>query len=289
MENKDLAKRIALDVDAFSVKEFDDGPRWHLGASQMGKSCNRQLWYQFRWVKHEIHSSRLYRLFQRGHREEPFMVKLLKGIGCQVWDTDTSQPQNEDGTFPQWRISDVQGHFGGSLDCIAKFPVNYNLTIDTMPISFKTNGTGAKFQALRTKGLILTKPDHHIQESIYCFKMNYPKYGYMNVCKNDDDLFIDIQDADFKEAERQIKRAEVIIFSKTPPARISENKSFFDCQYCTMQQICHDGAPTEKNCRSCSYASPVDAGQWQCSGFNAVIPKDFVSKGCDNWTPICGT
>lgn len=285
MNNHEIAAKLVLDVDMFCVKKFDDGHRKHLGASVMGKPCNRQLWYSFRWVKQEKHSARVHRLFQRGHREEPFMTMMLKGIGCEVNDGDKSKPMKENGTYPQYRVSGVQGHFGGSLDAIVVLPASYSYR-DPISFSYKTCGTGASFNNLSLKGLLLAKPEHHIQESIYCYKMGFKKYGYMSVNKNDDSLFIAIQDADYTEASRQEARAEKIIFSKEPPARIAENKSYFTCQYCDKHQICFDGVKPEKNCRSCTWAEPVDGGQWQCNGYKCIIPDSIIQTGCDNWQPI---
>ena len=81
---KQIAKQISTDIDAYCVKRYDDGPRSHLGASQIGKNCSKYLWFVFRWIKHTTHNGRQYRLFQRGHHEEPNFVAALEGIGCTV-------------------------------------------------------------------------------------------------------------------------------------------------------------------------------------------------------------
>ena len=40
--------------------------RPHLGGSQIGHSCSRALWYQFRWTWREEHPGRILRLFETG-------------------------------------------------------------------------------------------------------------------------------------------------------------------------------------------------------------------------------
>jgi len=44
----------------------------------------------------------------------------------------------------------------------------------------------------------------------------------------------------------------------------------------------HLNAPVEINCRSCRYAKPVENKQWYCGlpAHNAIIPDDFIPKGC---------
>lgn len=81
---KMLSDTIKADIDAYCVTRYDDGPRSHLGASQIGNPCSRALWYHFRWIHHVTHSGRQYRLFQRGHFEEPRFASYLSGIGCEV-------------------------------------------------------------------------------------------------------------------------------------------------------------------------------------------------------------
>src|SRR5690606_19393029 len=103
--------------------------RWHLGGSLIGHDCSYYLWLVFRWCIHEKsegadekeHNNigRIQRLFNRGHREEDRFVEFLKGIGCQIWTHD------ENGN--QFRMSGVNGHFGGSIDGVIKLPPSYGI------------------------------------------------------------------------------------------------------------------------------------------------------------------
>ena len=82
-----------------------------LGASLIGRPCERALWMTFRWVEAKKFSGRMLRLFKRGQREEAEFIEELRGIGATVWDKD------ENGK--QWTVSACNGHFGGSLDGVA--------------------------------------------------------------------------------------------------------------------------------------------------------------------------
>jgi hypothetical protein len=90
----------------------EDGRRPHLGASQIGKSCERALWYDFRWVTPARFPGRMLRLFETGQLEEARLVKNLRRIGATVLEVDPE-------TGRQWRVEAHGGHFGGSLDCVA--------------------------------------------------------------------------------------------------------------------------------------------------------------------------
>lgn len=65
--------------------------RGYLGGSVIGRECERQLWYGFRWCDPAGQfEGRILRLFDRGHREEATFVAELRGIGCKVYDIDPS-------------------------------------------------------------------------------------------------------------------------------------------------------------------------------------------------------
>lgn len=88
----ELARRLKLDIDEWCRVTYDDGHRKHLGASLIGRECERELWYTFRWVKHKQFDGRMLRLFQRGHLEEARFIDYLQGIGCEVEFMDTTAP-----------------------------------------------------------------------------------------------------------------------------------------------------------------------------------------------------
>jgi hypothetical protein len=65
-----------------------DGFRDHLGASLIGKSCARALWYDFRWATPARHTGRILRLFETGQLEEARLVRDLRATGATVLEVD---------------------------------------------------------------------------------------------------------------------------------------------------------------------------------------------------------
>ena len=86
-------------------------PRGYLGASSIGKSCSRALWYDFRLSKQPSFDGRMYRLFQSGHLQEPRVIADLLAIGCTVYNIDPE-------TGKQWSFSEplTGHHFKGNCD-----------------------------------------------------------------------------------------------------------------------------------------------------------------------------
>lgn len=282
---KALAKRILEEIDEYCVRTYDGGHRSHLGASLIGRECKRYLWYVFRWCLHEKTTGRQQRLFNRGHREEARFIEWLEGIGFKVWFENRDEGPNEKGEFPQYRISDVMGHFGGSLDGIAVLPERYGIA-EPVLLEFKTNGTGAGFNKLADDGMPIAKPEHFAQTSTYGKKYNFRYCVYLNINKNDDSLHIEVVKLNHNLGEQMIMKAEQIIMSQTAPARLSDNPTFHKCGYCHMKEVCHKGAVVEVNCRSCAFARPVENTEWFCEVHNGNIPKDFIAKACPLYKAI---
>jgi hypothetical protein len=320
-----IATKIQNEIDAYCVRTYDGGHRKHLGASLIGRDCKRYLWYVFRWCKHVVTTGRQQRLFNRGHREEARFIEWLEGIGFKIWfedyDSDPlfyepidgryyfrSQLPVDDLTeaacvpcghdrahiaraklqgleFKQYRISDAMGHFGGSLDGIAQFPPHWGID-EAVLAEFKTSGTGKKFDNLAVNKMPVEKKEHFAQTSTYGFKYGFRFVLYLCINKNDDSLHVELAKLDHRLGEQMIAKSKLIIGSQTPPPRLSDNPTFMDCRICDMKDICHEGKTIERNCRSCVNAVPVDGGQWHCELENAVIPSDFIPKGCANYKAI---
>src|ERR1035437_7556429 len=128
-----LAQLIQDDINSFCETFYESGHRNHLGASELGNECWRELYYKFRWVKLEKHDGRKLRLFNVGHSAEPRFITYLRGIGFEVKEFDDNGKQ--------FRISGAKGHYGGSLDGMCKAPERYELETDLVLLNeFKTNG-----------------------------------------------------------------------------------------------------------------------------------------------------
>src|SRR5574337_818227 len=93
---------VAAIYAGYEKREAAEPRRGHLGASVIGRPCERQLWYAFRWAYQEQFKGRMLRLFQRGHREEDWFAADLRSTGAQVHSVDPRTGQ-------QFRFSAVGG------------------------------------------------------------------------------------------------------------------------------------------------------------------------------------
>lgn len=271
-----IEQRLKDDIDEYCLS-YNDGHRSHLGASIIGHECPRRLWYIFRWVKAEIFSGRLLRLFNRGHREEARFLEWLRGIGCEVSDATADGKQH--------RVSAVMGHFGGSEDGQGYLPKRYDFP-EKVLFEFKTNGTGSGFTAVAKQPLVLAKPQHWAQKCTYGVLDKIKYYAYFIINKNDDDLTPKVGELDHAYGNQLVAKAHAIIVAREPPPRISKTKSLQTCKFCHLSGVCFDDEPYEKNCRSCKSAVPVENAQWFCETHNGIIPDEFIKEGCGNYVEV---
>lgn len=179
MNDLEVCQTFAGMIDDAIVREAekDDPFRAHLGGSMIGRACDREIWYGFRWAKAPKFEARMHRLFQRGHKEEFTFVKHLRAAGfivqeyaqrlcrfqasgeyiCIGWEEDVAgygpdvledvsdapehlQLAEHLGIkLKQWRISNHSNHFGGSLDGKAWPPFQIAGISGQILLEFKTH------------------------------------------------------------------------------------------------------------------------------------------------------
>ena len=269
-----LKKLMPKASDAYSTD--NDPYRAHLGASLLGRKCNRELWYSFHWTTRPNFEGRILRLFNRGHLEEPRIVALLEMIDCTVWQADANGKQ--------FRISGYKGHFGGSLDAVIRGCPD----IPDEPIlgEFKTHNDKS-FIKLKAEGVLKAKYEHYVQMQMYMAKMALRWALYIAVNKNDDEIYAELIQCKPDEVERQEKRAVFVINSVVAPARINQSPGWHECRFCDHKPVCHGTAAPDKNCRTCVHIAVLDNGLMGCTNPEKsksmaplILSKEEQLAGC---------
>lgn len=245
----------------------DEPARKYLGGSAIGKSCERELWYGFRWALSEHFDGRILRLFQYGHQAEPRFIAELKKAGISVYQFD------EDGE--QFKMVAGKGHFGGHADGKGEgFPGDPGMHL----LEFKTHNDKS-FKALKSKG-VASKPQHVAQVQVYMGLLGLKKAYYLAENKNDSDLYDEVIEFDQTQFDDLMRKAERIIFADSAPPRIAKTAAWFECKFCNFTDICHGKGLPNKSCRTCASATPIADGAWHCDRHGDLIPEDFSRTGC---------
>ncbi len=257
--------------------------RPHLGASLIGRECERELWYTFRWCSAPRHSGRMLRLFETGQREEERFIENLRAIGIEVHERDEE-------TGRQFGFSDFGGHFAGSIDGAAlgiiEAPKTWHL------LEFKTYNA-RRFELLKRHGVKVASPEHYSQMVVYMDYLGFTRAFYLSVCKDSDELYAERLHADPAFAALLKEKARRIIAAATPPMKLSEDPAWWKCKCCEHRATCHEGRPPEVNCRTCLHSTPVMEGEsglsacsaqagWRCEKHCQMLSKAEQERGCSD-------
>jgi hypothetical protein len=285
---KERATDIAESVYTLYRDKAGDWRRNHLGASIIGHRCDRYLWLSFRWVADPKHEGRLLRLFERGQREEDWLIEDLRRAGFTVTSQDCVE-----------RI-EREGHIGGSLDGIISGLPESPSEIHVLEI--KTSNL-KQWGRLRDKGVRSAKPVHYVQMQLYMHKMKLSHALYVSVCKDNDEIYSERVSYSEKTAEKHLGRARAAVESEAPPARldpsfppcvlVSQDGTRWPCQFF---DVCHGKQMPERSCRTCVESKPVVDSNgdpvWTCG----LDPKNVVPlspseqrRGCSSQITILNT
>jgi hypothetical protein len=271
-----LAAAIKADIDAACVVLYPAERRDHLGASVIGKKCQRALTYSFRWMKLIEHEPRMRRLFNHGHITEPRFLEWLQIAGFNA--------QSHASNGAQFRIETENKHFGGSLDGLGTLPPKYNIN-EKFLLEFKTYND-RQFKRLVKSGLPQAKPEYVAQMNVYgkYYKLDYGIHFGLN--KNDDEIYVEVIALDHSIGDKFSNKAFAVISTKTLPPRIASNAAYDDCKFCDFVGICHNNLPVDINCRSCVNSDAISDGNWFCNRWQSVIPHDAIPLACSDWKPF---
>lgn len=269
-----------------------------LGASQLGKQCERQVYYGFRWFQDSDFSGRMLRLFDTGNLQEGRIVDDLRSIGIEVWEKDPN-------TGKQFRVEHFGGHLSGYMDGIGvgfpQSPEQHHI------LEFKTHNEENFFKLVgipyTTKGIKLYKAmlaagtnficdlekgkyEHYVQCQIYMGLRGLDRCVYIGVNKNDDAMVATRVRFNQKDFDNLVMKAERVIFGGYTPPRINENPSWYECKFCDFHDICHLGAAPQMNCRTCVNSEARRNGTWFCKLMQVTLNLEQQAMGCNGYEQI---
>lgn len=272
---------------ALEVQQSLEKPRHYLGASEIGHDCNRYLFYSFRNAcKRSIPASGI-KAIQDGYNQEDITIARLRALPF-------IELVNTDGTFDKegkpnqigfkLLLDHFRGHIDGMIKGIVQAPATWHVW-EHKAVNEK------KFDQLKKlieekgekEALELWDYTYYAQAQIYmhCFQM---ERHYIVVSTPGGRNHIGCR-TEYKRAiaDNLISKAKEIIFDNwTIPARISEKREFYKCQWCHMQGVCHDGEFPDVHCKTCRYREPVENGDNKCLLKDVIIEETLLNTGCSD-------
>lgn len=221
---------------ALIAKQEQRKQRGRLYFSQIGRECEREIWYNVNDYSCEPHNAQTLRRFEDGQRGESLMAERLRLVGgVELWTHD------ENGE--QYKYSDFNNRFSGRIDGAIIGLVEAPKTLHCWECKVTNEKKFSEFQKIKSllgEKNTLEKWDF----SYYATAILYMHYGnfdrhYLTVCTPGGRDYSSCRtESNNNFAKHLIQKAKRILESKEPPQRISENKSFYKCKICNHYATC---------------------------------------------------
>ena len=240
------APAIADSLHALYRARGEDWRRGHLGASIVGHECDRFLWLTFRWASDPKHSGQLLRLFERGNREESWLISDLRAAGMVVRDRDEAGQQ-----FGA-SVGSFGCHVDGIVTRVPGAPEDREHVLETKSMNKK------QFAKLVADGVRRSKPVHFAQMQTGMHLLGKDFALYVVACKDDDAIYVEVVAFDEKFAKKIVDRGVALTVEAIAPKKLdrdyppciltSKDGEQWPCQF---HSLCHGEEIPERNCRTC--------------------------------------
>jgi hypothetical protein len=264
----EVYETAARHKDPFTISVTHSQYRGHyLGMSQIGKRCDRAIWYGFRGAPRKATDGRMLQLFNVGDYVEKMQIFWLEQAGYKITDRQAD-------------YSDLGGFFRGHPDGVIH-------GVTDLPHAWDAKSTNKKkFDALKTFGMIKTYPVYCCQAQMMMHYSGTERAIYTFTCKDNSEWYAERLYYSKFDAQIIIDRAARIIEANEPPEKPFDIDDF-NCQWCSHRPICWFGEDTivnEQICGTCHYCL-FPAGTlkpWCANPAHSAEIKTW-GIGCPDW------
>lgn len=224
----------------------------------MGNPCEAYLALSLRGFYNDAPSAQLLRIFDEGHRIEPFVVERLRRAGVKLREIDPA-------TGKQYHFEMLGGHLAANLDGMVWKQRDPEKDAPTHTLEVKSMNR-AMFERFAKKGVAVSHPEYFDQVTLGLGLSGLRACLFIAYCKDNSKFhaeFVRFDEARFNEL---VAKAAGAMF-----AREAKRTESWDCTDCFKRTACKVGMPPvdeERHCRHCRHSSPnvaVEGKKWLCT------------------------
>lgn len=267
---------IAIDAAIVSIENSKKKPIPHLASGLIGRKCERELWYGFRWVDQIASNVESCKCALDEANGKNIMADRIKMAGFKLHLTD---PRNG----KEFTVSAVGGHFRDSLDGavvgLLQAPTTWHVW-DHKTVNDTTKDKLEKLKAQVGEKQALKQWDPvYYGQAIMLMSLTGMTRHYLTISSPGERTTISCRtDNCPSEAKALLAKAKAVISATTPPFAMTSA-----CEHCNFKDICFHGKLPQVNCRTCAHSTPeLDSdARWSCNRYKQTIPLESSYKGCD--------
>jgi hypothetical protein len=269
-------------VDAAIEERGNAQPhRPYLGMSEIGRSCTRALWYGFRWCSGKSFDAATLKRFADGHRGEDIQAARLRLVdGITLHATDPRTPGK------QFGYRDIGGHFRGHMDGVIRgllqAPTRWHVWEHKQVAEKKQKALVKAIAEQGEKGALRAWDGvYYDQAVLYMHYADLDRHYLTCASAGGRHTVSTRTNADPERAAVLIGRAQLVINSPVPLAKVSDKPDGYSCRWCDHQEVCHRQAIPVPTCRTCSFSRPLldGDGRWRCDRYGADIDAGAQRMG----------
>lgn len=263
-----------LEVDkALEEQQKLESKRHYLGMSEIGEECWRKLFYNYRYTSERIITASGIKAIKDGFAQEDIMAERLRLLPyIKLHTVDPNNPEKQIGF--SLILDHFKGHCDGMILGIKEAPTTWHVWENKAVNQAKFNKLNKLIDEKGEKNtLIEWDIIYYGQAQIYMHCSNTIRH-YLTVQSPGGREYISCRtEYNKKYAESIIEKAKTIITDNwNMPAKVSDKREFYKCNWCHHQGICHDGEFPLVHCKTCRYCEPIKDGQRKC------LKKDEILK-----------
>ena len=205
------------------LKPLSQPPRLYIGASIIGSSCMRQIWYAYQGKKTEPPISRHQRNLDIGNKFEGMVLDWLQDANVKVVRPNST---NNYLAYTDKELPYFKGHADALLP-------DLNAIIDIKVIK------SSSYNEFVRKGLKVWSQLYYAQLQAYMGMANFP-HAYLLALNKDSGELHDEQvefNADYYKALKN--RAKLVHRASSAPPKVSNNPAWYICKMCRYNKLCH--------------------------------------------------
>lgn len=198
-----------------------DVPRRYIGASSIGRPCERSIWYGFNGEMGEAVPAGLRTSFDIGKRLELLMLDYVEQAGIAV----NRAPH---------RLHDLElPIFQGTPDAIITL-------LDDKPVVLEIKtAKSSSFNRFKNHGLIAWAETYYAQLQAYMGMGGYERGVLLAINKDSSELhheWVDFDEIFYQELKVKARR---IAEATEAPDKINRSPLYFVCRSCPFKVVCH--------------------------------------------------
>lgn len=211
-------------IDNYLRSLKPDAHRNYIGASGIGSSCLRKIWYQFNGEKEESFTPHIKRIFLTGKVMESMVLNLLVESGIEV------QIPDESNNFFKCQDKELS-YFQGNYDALLLSPKRI--------LEVKT-AKNSSFSTVVKNGIYKWDQRYYGQLQSYMGMTGIHSSCILVINKDNSELYDEIVDFKLSYYELLKAKAKIIYESKEPLSRVNNSPAWWECKICQFKEKCHD-------------------------------------------------